>query len=126
MLKPLGISGAYRDDQISVSVQLENPADHDLPVSVLAFSVTLRTMNGETLHPNDFTFYIFDEGTQLHNTQNAPYLSAVCDTEDTEEPTRIPDRVICTDFKPEYLFQDLRIAFYYRPYKDIRIIGLQH
>ena len=42
MLKNLGYDGAYNDKNISVSILLENPLEHDLDAQMLAFSVKVK------------------------------------------------------------------------------------
>ena len=129
MLKNYGYGGAYRDDKISVSVLLESPLEYGLEANNLVFSVTLNSKNNEAAVPRleDFTFHIMDEAGRLYNTENAPCLKP--DTEmsaKTEEPIRKPDWLIVTTFNHEFLFQDLRIAFLYRPYGKTNIIELSH
>ena len=116
MLKKFGYDGAYRDENISVSVMLENPLVHGLDSTALVFSVTVKGKRGDTPRLDDFTFYVMDEGNRLYNARNIPYPlpTAKVDQEDSE-PERQPDGLILTEFKHDFLFQDLRIAFSYRP-----------
>ena len=127
MLKNFGYGGAYHGMSISVSVLLENPLECGLEATDLAFSVALRSKNGDTLKLEDFTFYVMDETGQLHSTRSIPNsMPTIETTSDDDEPVRRPDGLIHTDFKYEFLFQDLRIAFSYRPYGKINIIELKH
>ena len=126
MLKNFGYDGAYNDKHISVNVLLENPLTHDLEASKLVFSVAVKGKNGEPPRLDDFTFYIMDEANRLHNTQIAPYSKIIEADPDDDEPVRQPDGLILTDFKSDFLFQDLRIGFYYQPYQTISIIQLSH
>jgi hypothetical protein len=127
MLKNYGYDGAYHDENLSVSVLLENPTKHGLDMTELAFSVMARGKSGETPQLDDFAFYIMDEANHLYNTRRALYSKAAIEiAPDDDEPVRRPDGLIHTDFKHDFLFQDLRIAFYYRPYQRIIIIGLEH
>jgi hypothetical protein len=129
VLKDYGYDGAYHDERISVSVMLENPLDYGLDVADLVFSVKARAKDGGAvaLRLEDFTFYIMDESNRLFNTQHTPYTApAVENDPDDDEPARWPDALIRTGFEHGFLFQDLRIAFYYRLYGAIRIIKLSH
>ena len=127
MLKNLGYAGTYRDDNISVSVLLENPLEYGLEPTDLVFSVVFRAKNTVTLRLEDFTFYIMDEANSLYNTQNTPYSKPAVEIDyDDDEPMRNPDRLIYTGFKHDFFYQDLRIAFYYQHYKNISIIELKH
>ena len=127
MLKNLGYAGVYHDKNISVSLLLENPLEHNLEATVLVFSVALRTKNSDTdMILDDFTFYIMDETNRLYNTQSMPYLKPAIEIKDDDEPIRYPVGLIHTEFKHEFLFQELRVAFYYQPYEKINIIKLQH
>lgn len=130
MLKNLGYAGVYHDERISVSVLLENPLDLRLQPAVLAFSVMLRTKNsipGIPAIPEDFTFYVIDEAHRMYNTTSTPYFNVDTKNDPFDvEPTRRPDMIIHTEFRHEFMFQDLCIAFYYRPEQKINIIRLQH
>ncbi len=110
MLKHLGYDGAYHDENISVSVLLENPLEHGLDLATIVFSVTTRAKDGAASVPSmeDLTFYLMDEDNRLYNTRMV----------------RAPYKLIYTDLKHEFLFQDLRLVFYYRPYERLEIIGL--
>jgi hypothetical protein len=127
MLKNLGYAGAYRDENISIGVLLENPADFDLEASTLVFSITLTVKNDPPITPEDFTFYIMDEADRLYNTKPIPLQKpGVKAIDEDGEPIRQPDMLICTDFRHEFLFQDLRIVFRYRPCANLCIVKLRH
>ena len=126
MLKNLGYNGAYRDENISVSILLENPMEHGLEPTDLAFSVTLISKNGEPPRMKDFAFYVMDETNRLHNTKDAPYVKHAPEPYEDDEPVCCPNGLIHTDFTHDFLFQDLRIAFYYRPYMKISLIKMKH
>jgi len=118
MLKNKGYAGSYRNENISVGVLLENPAEHNLDAADLVFSVTLKDKDGGILPPEDFTFYIMNESNQFYNTRIVAHSNTTAETS--------ADILICTDFEFDFLFQDLRIVFYHTPYKHINIIELQH
>ena len=127
MLKNQGYGGAYHDEDISVNVLLEPPCDYGLEASALAFSITIVAKTGGAPRIDDFTFYLMDESNALYNTCIVPCPKSVVEVDaDDDEPARNPDGLIHTDFDPAFLFQDLRIAFYYRPYGKIVIIELKH
>ena len=127
MLKNLGYAGTYHDKNIAVNMLMENPLDCGLESSALVFSVNLGSKKGDIPKLNDFTFYFMDEANRLYNTHSTsnPNLIIKTDTDD-DEPARRPDGLIHADFRHEFLFQELRIAFYYQPYKKIEIIELRH
>jgi hypothetical protein len=128
MLKNFGYGGAYRDENISVSVLLENPLDYGIEAAKLVFSVAIEDKNsGTSSRLEDFIFYIMDEGNHLYHFQNTPCLNH--DTEastDDIDPVQKPDGLIITDINYAFLFQDLRIAFRYPNHTDLRIIELKH
>lgn len=128
MLKNLGYYGTYHDENISVSVLLENPLRCGIESSKLAFSVMVRDKqdNAKPFGFQDCTFYIMDEQNSLYNTEKIfgvpPTIEAVA-VED--ESIRRPDGLIVADFRPEFLFQDLRIVFYCKPCERFCVIKLK-
>jgi hypothetical protein len=125
MLKNYGYDGAYRDENISISVMLENPLLLGLEPTTLVFSVTVKGKKGNMPRLEDFSFYVMDEANRLHNTRSTPYPTATGKQEENV-PERQPGGLIVCDFKHDFLFQDLRLAFYYRPYGKLNIIELKH
>jgi hypothetical protein len=129
MLKKYGYAGNYHDEDISVGILLENPLDIGLEADTLVFSVTLRgksnTVNAPRLE--DFNFYLMDEDNNLYNAPITLYtdLTAAA-VSSNDEPPRRPDGLIKVGFKHEFLFQDLRIVFYYRPYARLNVIKMKH
>lgn len=98
MLKNLGYDGTYNDKNISVSVLLENPLEHDLDARMLTFSVTVKEKSGTStmVGIEDFTFYVMDESNHLYNVKISPYLK---DMPEDDEPVRKPDALIYTEFQ---------------------------
>jgi hypothetical protein len=128
MLKNLGYDGAYRDETITVNVLLENPLEHSLDESMLVFGVTMRNKIDSTHHLQwaELIFYVMEENDCLHNTENMQSLHPDAATESAcDKPIPPPDRLIRTAFRPEFLFQDLRVAFYNRRTERLHIIKLQ-
>lgn len=129
MLKNLGYYGTYRNQSIFVSVLLENPLSCGIEASKLAFSVMIRDKrdSANPLGFGDCTFYIMDEQNRLYNTGKIfgvpPTVEAAAVE---EEPIRQPDGLIFADFRPEFLFQDLRIIFYCKPCRQFYMIELKH
>jgi hypothetical protein len=122
VLKNFGYDGAYRDEEIYVGALLENPLDCGLEASNLAFSVMLRSKNGEFLRLEDFAFYIMDESGRMYDALLLSYSKTAVDDKSVHQANWL----IHTDFRHEFLFQDLRIAFFYRPCACIKIIRLKH
>lgn len=127
MLKNFGYDGVYNDENISVSVLLENPIDWNFEETNLVFSIALRGKkeSAVAIKLEDFNFYIMDETNHLHNTRSVSRPKRIIEIIDDEEPIRQPDGLILAEFKPGFLFQDLRIAFYYQPYRRILLITLK-
>jgi len=127
MLKHLKFSGIFHDDNLSVNVTLENPADYGFAATDLLFSimVSVKSNIGIIPRPEDFTFYVMDETNCMHNTQIILTSAGVTLTENAE-PEKQPNWLILADFKSDFLYQDLRIAFYYQLYQRINIIELRH
>lgn len=128
MLKKSGYNGAYNDQNISVNVLLENPVDCGLEETNLVFSIRLRGKkeSDAIVKIQEFTFYIMDEANCLHSTRIMLCPTGTVETTIDDEPIRQPGGLILTEFKHDFLFQDLRIAFYYKPYRRIIIIELKH
>lgn len=129
MLKNLGYSGAYHDPSLSIGVLLEDPAECGLEANLLVFSVTVSGKQESTAHlkMEDFSFYIMDEQDRLYNTQKLPGAqpSAQIDEED-DELFRRPDGLIFTEFKHEFLFQNLRMVIYSRQDQQFHIFALRY
>ena len=114
MLKNLRFSGIYHDENLSVHVMLENPADYGIKASSLVLSVAVKDKNGDKPKMEDFDFHVMDEAGLLYSAMNLAVPSV--EAEDGE-PVYCPDWLIVTDFRHEFLFQDLRVAFRYKPYE---------
>ena len=71
MLKHLNFSGMHQNDGLSVSVTMENPADHGIGAANLLFSVTAKFKDNRdcALNIEDFAFYVMDESNSMHNTK---------------------------------------------------------
>ena len=117
MLKHLRFSGILHDENMSVEVTLENSTDYGFETATLLFSVTVKSKNsdGITSKLEDFTFYIMDEANNLYEAQSMPAPAVETDPDDDEQIQR-PDGLIHSDFKHDFLWQDIRIAFNYLPY----------
>ena len=127
MLKNFSYYGTYHDENLTIGLLLENPIDYGQDAAVITFSVTLKAASNKGVPPRleDFTFYLMDEGNRIFNTIFVTALASATVIDDVE-PVCKPDGLILAEFKPEYLFQDLRIAFYDRSHEKINIIELRH
>ena len=129
MLKNRGYGGIYHDQDISVSVLLENPLDCGLESASLVFSVIIRDKRtgSAKLRPEEFSFYLMDEHNLIYNTQKVfGQYPKIQEIPEDGEPVREPDCLIFTEFRPEFLFQDLRIVFYDGHHRQFHIIELRH
>ena len=129
MLKNFGYAGIYRDKDISINVLFESPVDHGVDIDKLVFSVRISARHGELgiLLPNEFTFYIMDEANRLYNVENVTYSESYVDEViETDASLPVLKSLIVTDFRHEFLYQDLRVAFAYEPLDRIEIIRLMH
>ena len=104
---------------------LENPADFGIETSSLVLSVAVKSKTSDILKIEDFDFHIMDEADSLYGTKSVPAPHVETDLDD-DEPAYRPDWLIVTDFKHEFLFQDLRVSFHYKPYQKHCIIALNH
>ena len=122
MLKHLKFSSIFHDDDLSVNVTLENPLDHGFTAEYLLFSMAVKTKNGNgnPLGMENFTVYIMDEANYMYNTQHTTLAGP------NDEPEPKLEWMVFTEFKRDFMFQDLRIAVYYHPYQSISIINLNH
>ena len=127
MLKHLKFSGSFRDENLSVSVTLENPADYGFEAATLLLSVAVKGKNSNGITPKmeNLEFYVMDEANRLYYAKSIP-ITAVKLNQGADEPVYQPDGLIHTYFKHDFLFQDMRIAFDYWPYRRISIIELSH
>lgn len=129
MLKNLGYYGIYRDQNISISVLLENPLHCGLEPSKLVFSVIVKDKQEKekALGFEDCTFYIMDEQDHIYNAEKLLGVQPEMDTLTAEdEATRRPDGLIFADFRPEFLFQDIRVVAYCEAGQQFRVIPLRN
>jgi hypothetical protein len=124
MLKNLRFSGIYHDERLAIHVLLENPADYGLEATKMVFSITVKDKDNGTLRLEDFTFYVMDEANYLHNTRSIPV--PIIEIHPDNEPVYLSDWLILVNFNHDFLFQDLRIAFYCRPFQKFSTIELNH
>ena len=128
MLKNSGYSGAYRDDDITVDVIMENPLNHGLNADTLAFGVMVKPANNSTVSPrlDDVAFYIMDEANNLYNTRTAVWKRSDAETDDPDDDKSAHTlrQLIYAALKPEWLYQDMRVAFHYKEHDFIGIISL--
>lgn len=129
MLKNLGYYGTYHDPNISVSVLLENPLDFCIDPSKLVFNVMVKNKRQGT-KPCSFescTFYIMDEQNRIYSTDKVACAQSDAKAKEAEdEAAQCPDGLILAEFKPEFLFQNLRVVFYDEPGQQLHIIALKH
>lgn len=130
MLRNLGYDGVYHDQNISVGVLLENPLDYGLESTMLVFSVSIKDKRNrrENLNIEDFSFYMMDEQNYIYNMQKITgfHLKAKI-TETADVSIQKPAvALIFVGFKPEFLYENLRIAFYSVLEHSFHIIELKH
>lgn len=129
MLKNLGYYGTYHDQNVSVSVLLENPLNYGVESSKLAFSVMVKNKqnSAETLDFKNCTFYIMDEKNHIYNTEKVFGVPPTIEATAVEDETICrPDGLIFADFRPEFLFQTLRIVVYCESCRQFYVIELKH
>jgi hypothetical protein len=121
MLKGIIFSGKYCDEYLTVSVTSEEPLSHGLDSGTLSFSFTIKeSVNTDAPRTDDFTFYLMDEADRLYNTR----LERVIPADTLSRDAREPNPLILAEFKPDFLYQDLRVAFYCRSRGIFGIITL--
>jgi hypothetical protein len=125
MLKDLAYQGVYRNEDMEISVMMVNPLEHNLTADMLVFNVTINSGHGDTViwPPDNFTFYLMDEASMIYNLKPVPYLITDVETGDGNEPL-YRYGLIYTAFKPEFLFQDLRVAFLDRWVNKLELVRL--
>ena len=127
MLKHLKFSGVFTDDELFFSITLENPTDFGFEPTIFLFSIVVRGKNSDNYSPKleDFTIYIMDEANCMYNTRHVEMPANIpCPL--MEECTDLPNGLISGEFSPDFLFQDLRIAFYCQHYQKVNIVELRH
>ena len=117
MIKDLTFGGNYKDENISMEVMLVNPTEHNYGNNTLTFEVRIIT-KGVAIDFSEWNFYIMDD---QHNIYNAA------------DVTKLPNDGISTivvlvgyHFRPEYLYNDIRLGFLYAPYNCIQFIEVSH
>lgn len=129
MLKNMGYYGTYRNQNVSISVLLENPLHCGLEPSKLVFSVIVKDKQKQVQAPGfrECTFYIMDEQDRIYNAEKLLGVQPEMEAPAVEgEELHHPDGLIAADFRPEFLFQDLRIVAYCEAGQKFRVIPLRH
>ena len=128
MLDKLGFSGEYRDKDISVDIMLENPLEYGIDAGILLFSVRIapRRAGAPTPQINEFSFYIMDKYNRVYNLRSAPIHIEKETSVELDCSINAVNSLIQTKLRPIFLYHDMRIAFFYRPYNRIEIIALTH
>ena len=128
MLKNYGYSCLYRAKGADISVLLENPLTYDLSPDTLVFSVTLESEHSDksVLGLEDIKFYLMDESGRIYNTQVIPGAKVVLASDVDKEEAPRHDGLMCVEFRPDFLFQDLRLVFHVKASSEIAIIQLMH
>lgn len=111
MLNNYNYDGFYRDNNFMVSVTLTNPNEIDINNYMLTFDVLLKSENNINLA--NFSFYIIDCNNNMHNMV---MLNNNCG--------KYNQAIVHTKLQPIFLYNDIRIAFYYKPYNKLLIIDM--
>ena len=123
MLEDIDYGGSYRDDSITVTVTLEDPERHGIDAGRLAFMVTASMYNGDAFPGECLVFYLMSDSNFISNTEFIPIEAS---KHIATEARRSLNGLIHMELHHGYLFQSLRVAFYYLPYNRIEIIQLKH
>lgn len=68
-----------------------------------------------------------DEKNHIYNMRKEAGLQVNIETAvEDDESVHKPDTLISTDFNPKFLFENLRIVFYYEPDQKFYIMELTH
>lgn len=126
MLNDLGFFGTYKDDAMKVDIVFRNPLDYNLKADTMVFGILITPKKSGTFQLDDFRFYIMDRDNRLYNANNIPEssLEAITTEEMEKESPNTLRGFILTELKPEYLYQDIRIAFYHG--NRFEVIVLEH
>jgi hypothetical protein len=129
LLKKFNYLGVRRDSEMTIDVVMRNPLEFGLDSTTLVLDILVKPklLGTYTLPFDDFRFYLMDENDDLYNTRSKTHadLGVVADTEHIEDSSRISRGLILTELKHEYLYQDMRLLFYYEPNKKFGIIKLE-
>ena len=117
MIKDLTFGGSYKDENISMDAMLVNPAEHGYGNDTLTFEVRI-TMKGATTDVDDWSFYIIDGQQNIYNAADVAELPS-----DGISTIAV---IVAYHFRPEYLYNDIRLGFYYEPYNCIQFIEINH
>jgi hypothetical protein len=117
MIKDLIFGGSYKDENISMEIMLVNPAEHNYGNNTLTFEVRI-TMKGIATDFSEWNFYIMDEQNHIYNAADVTELS--------RDGVSTITVLAAYHFRPEYLYNDLRLGFLYVPYNCIYFLGISH
>jgi len=118
MMKDIGYAGVYHGESAAIGATLEDPRKFNLAANTLVFVVTAEARGGGVVpQMNDLRFYVLDEHDRMYNTEMIPYSDNAEDA---------PSTLICTELRPEFVFQSLRLVVYFKDCERMGIIQLRH
>ena len=119
MIKDLTFAGKFIDENLlRVEAILANPTKHGYSDDIIGFEIRI-TMGGKaTTELDKWTFYIVSGQNRIYNAENVTEIP--CDGMSTI------NLIVAYKFRTEYLYNDIRLGFLYKPYNCIDFIEISH
>jgi hypothetical protein len=117
MIKNLTFGGRYSDEIIIMEAMLVSPAKNGYSNNTLIFEVHIIT-KGRTTDLSEWNFYIMDNQHKIHNAADV--------TELPKDGISAISALVAYDFRVEYLYNDIRLGFYYEPHNGIYFVEINH
>jgi len=118
MIRDLIIGGNYKDEHLNIDAILVNPAEHDRDDNVLLFEIRITTPDIPVLKINEWVFYLMDGNNRIYN--------AIDYTELPRDDISKMTVIAAYNFRPEFLYNEIRIGFLYKEYACIEFFEIGH
>ena len=116
MISELTIGGRYEDKKLHVDAMLVTPAEHERDDNVLLFEVNIKTAGENASNVSEWTFYIVGAQDRIYNATDVTEINL----------DGMVVLHVAYEFRPEFLYNDIRLGFLYAPYNRIEFIGISH
>lgn len=116
MIRDFTFGGGYRDKKLKITAILAIPAEYGREDDEFLIDVTITSMYIPRLR--EYSFYIMGGERRIYNATDVTELS--------REGRSTITVLAAFQFRPDFLYSDIRFGFLYEPYSHVKFFGLNH